>query len=72
MPADQAYELTDHPQVSVADAILNPVYSGAAPGQVGLTVIRFQVPSAAGEDKLPLKILVNGVESNTAFLSVKH
>jgi uncharacterized protein (TIGR03437 family) len=72
LPADQAYELTDHPQVSVADAILNPVYSGAAPGQVGLTTIRFQVPSAAVEDKLPLKILVNGVESNTAFLSVKH
>jgi uncharacterized protein (TIGR03437 family) len=72
LPADQAYELTDHPQVSVADAILNPVFSGAAPGQVGLTAIRFQVPSTAGEDKLPLKILVNGVESNTAFLSVKH
>jgi len=49
---------------------IEPSFSGAAPGLVGLTTTRFKV-GAAGAGSTEVKVIVNGKESNTVILPIE-
>jgi uncharacterized protein (TIGR03437 family) len=72
LPVDPAYILTDPVEVAVGDASVNPVYAGGALQKVGVNAVSFVISDAmpAGANA-PLKIRVNGHESNTAILPLR-
>lgn len=62
--------LVDPVEVMTGEIRLTPTFAGAAPGLMGITLTRFQVPPGLiGE--VPFRVVVNGKESNTVILPVE-
>ncbi len=72
VPDAVEYLLADEVRIVAGETPLEVVWSGAAPGMVGMTAIRVRIPDdfAAGVT-VPLKAVVNGRESNAVFLPVE-
>jgi uncharacterized protein (TIGR03437 family) len=49
---------------------LQPDYAGLAPGVAGINCVKFRVPQQCGEGRFSLRVVANGVESNTVALPV--
>jgi uncharacterized protein (TIGR03437 family) len=69
-PATPAATLVDPVEVVAGDLRIQPVFAGAASGLTGMTSIRVVIPSGL-TGAVPLKVLVNGRESNTVILPVE-
>ena len=71
-PDSDAYKLADKAELVFQDKVIEPEFAGAAPGRVGITVIRFRIvdplPAAS---TIEIKARVNGHESNTVLLTVE-
>jgi hypothetical protein len=50
---------------------LAALYAGRTNAAVGVDAVRFRLPATLGSGMALIKITVNGVESNTAFLPVE-
>jgi uncharacterized protein (TIGR03437 family) len=61
--------LADPVKILAGDLSLDPLFAGAAQGEIGVVVIRFQIPADAAS---PLELLVtaNGKRSNTVVIPV--
>ena len=70
VPDAPAYPLADPVQVLAGEAVLEPVFSGAAPGQVGTVVTRFRLPDSLPGPAVALRVRVNGQDSNTVNLPI--
>jgi uncharacterized protein (TIGR03437 family) len=71
-PADPAPSVADVVTISVADQTPATISSNAAAGYTGLTITQFQVPDGlASGSNVPLKVNVNGVDSNTVMLPIQ-
>jgi virginiamycin B lyase len=64
-------ETLSRPQVTIADLPATVVYSGAAPGFVGLYQVNVQVPPSVSAGAHPLQIIMNGVPSNTVTIAIR-
>jgi uncharacterized protein (TIGR03437 family) len=72
VPATPAYLIQDTVTVQINNITYTPASSFAAPGQVGLDLIQFQIDSAAPSGAaIPLTLTVNGVNSNTLSLPIQ-
>jgi uncharacterized protein (TIGR03437 family) len=71
-PPDPPPALADSVTVSAAGQTPKTMWSGAAPGFTGVALTRFRVPEdlPAGTN-VPLKVSVNGAESNTVMLPLR-
>jgi uncharacterized protein (TIGR03437 family) len=59
------------PQVIAGDAVYTPDFAGAAPGLVGVTLIRFTVPADWSAGMVELRVRQADVESNKFLLPVE-
>jgi uncharacterized protein (TIGR03437 family) len=65
------YRLVDPVRVVVGDQEIDPLFAGKSGAGVGLDAVRFRAPIELPESKtLPVRIVVNGRESNTVMLPV--
>jgi len=71
VPDAPAYPLADPVQVLAGEAVLEPEFSGAAPGQVGTVVTRFRLPDSLPGPAVALRVRVNGQDSNTINLPIQ-
>lgn len=72
VPDAPAYPLADAVTVLAGEAVIEPAFSGAAPGQVGTVITRFRVPDSLPEaTTVDLKVRVNGQDSNTVQLPLQ-
>ena len=70
VPDAPAFPLADPVQVLAGEAVLEPVFAGAAPGQVGTVVTRFRLPDSLAGPAVALRVRVNGQDSNTVNLPI--
>ncbi|MBZ5610614.1 MAG: hypothetical protein LAP38_20310 [Acidobacteriia bacterium] len=71
-PPDPPPALADSLNISAADLSPVPAWTGAAPGYTGVAVTKFQVPDGMTPgSNVPLKVTVNGVDSNTVMLPLQ-
>jgi uncharacterized protein (TIGR03437 family) len=71
-PPMPAPALMDPVSLSVGDQSPAVVWSGAAPGYTGIVSTRFTVPDGLpGGSLVPLKVSINGIDSNTVMLPVQ-
>jgi len=67
------YALADPVTVLVGeDAGFSPLYAGRSGVAVGIDSVRFQVGAGWADGPVPVRIRVNGKESNTVFLPVSR
>ena len=59
------------PQILVGDAVYAPDFAGAAPGLVGVTMIRFTIPAEWNAGMVELRARQGEVESNKVLLPVE-
>jgi uncharacterized protein (TIGR03437 family) len=72
VPASPVYNLVDRVTVLLGDATPNAESAIAVPGRVGLDAVRFRVDnSTPGGVAAPLRVRINGQESNTVGLPVQ-
>ncbi|MDP2996096.1 MAG: hypothetical protein Q8N47_01330, partial [Bryobacterales bacterium] len=71
VPDAPAFPLADPVEVLAGDAVIEPLFSGAAPGQVGTVVTRFRLPDSLAGPALALRVRVNGQDSNTINLPIQ-
>jgi uncharacterized protein (TIGR03437 family) len=71
LPDVPEFRLADAVELVFGEAVLDPLYAGAGGQSPGVSAARFRVPENAtpGAD-VPVRIRVNGVESNTVVLPV--
>ncbi|MGC9971278.1 MAG: hypothetical protein ABSE56_11890 [Bryobacteraceae bacterium] len=69
VPETLTLPLADPVKILAGDLSLDPVFAGAAQGEIGVVVIRFQIPDGAAS---PMELLVtaNGKRSNTVVIPV--
>jgi uncharacterized protein (TIGR03437 family) len=67
------FSITDFtPTVTIGGAPATVVFSGLAPGFVGLYQVNVQVPTGlTGGNALPVVLTIDGVVSNTATIAVE-
>jgi uncharacterized protein (TIGR03437 family) len=67
------FSMTDaSPTVTIGGAPATVVFSGLAPGYVGLYQVNVQIPAGlAGGDAVPVILTIGGVPSNTATIAVE-
>ncbi|HYL36175.1 MAG TPA: hypothetical protein VEV17_09715 [Bryobacteraceae bacterium] len=71
-PVDPVPALSDTLVITVADQTPAPIWAGAATGYTGLAVTQFQVPEGLPSgSNVPVKVNVNGVDSNTVMLPIQ-
>jgi uncharacterized protein (TIGR03437 family) len=70
VPPEPAFPLADPVTIMAAELAITPQWARAAPGMLGVTAVRFQVPQGP-PGVLPLKVIVNARESNTVMLPVE-
>jgi uncharacterized protein (TIGR03437 family) len=58
-------------EILAGDTVYAPDFAGAAPGLVGVTVIRFTIPADWPAGAVELRVRQGGVESNRAILAVE-
>jgi uncharacterized protein (TIGR03437 family) len=67
------YTLVDSVRLVAGDAILNALYAGRSSAGVGVDAARFQLTGVLPDSRfLPVKITVNGQESNTVLLPISR
>ena len=66
-----ANPLRTQPEIVVGDTVYAPDFAGAAPGLVGVTVLRFTVPAEWSAGTVELRVRQAGVESNKVLLPVE-
>ena len=67
------YALKDGVTVMLNDLKIDALYGGRSGAAVGVDAIRFQVPVTLPDSPfLPVKIRINGQESNTVFLPISR
>ncbi|MCX6625723.1 MAG: hypothetical protein NTY38_32600, partial [Acidobacteria bacterium] len=72
VPAKPQVTLADSVTLLLGDTPVTPIWSGAAPGMVGMTVTRFRLPgSTPAGAKVQVKARVNNRVSNTLDLPVE-
>ena len=59
------------PRICVGDAEYTPDFAGAAPGLVGVALIRFTVPADWNPGVVELRVCQGAVESNKVLLPVE-
>ena len=60
------------PTVNIGGVTATPVFSGLAPGDVGLYQVNVQVPTGVAKgSKVPVAISIGGVTSNTVTLAIQ-
>src|SRR5262249_38401475 len=69
IPQSPAYLIVDAVATSVGDIAATTVKAFAAPGKIGIDAVQFRLGD--GSTSGPLKITINGVESNTVTLPVQ-
>jgi uncharacterized protein (TIGR03437 family) len=67
IPASPAYLILDGVEVRIGDTSTTPDQAFATPGRVGIDAVQFRIPD--GTPSGPLKVVVNGVESNSITLA---
>jgi uncharacterized protein (TIGR03437 family) len=71
-PNNPLSRTTSPPSVVIGGALANVVFSGLAPGAVGLYQVNALVPSAAAKGSaVPAVISIGGLQSNTVTVAVK-
>lgn len=70
-PDGAVFAVSDAVEVVAADAVAPAIDATAAVGRVGIASVRFSVSGDWASGPLPLKLRVNGQESNTAALPVE-
>ena len=72
VPSQTKYALADHAKVVIGGHSLDPVWAGAAAGRIGVAIVQLKIddsiPHAAS---VPVKVRVNGHDSNTVLLPVQ-
>ncbi|HUI56403.1 MAG TPA: hypothetical protein VLY04_15615 [Bryobacteraceae bacterium] len=72
VPSSPPYQVLDPVTVTVAGAVFTPENAIALAGQVGVDVVRFRLDSSAPSgSNAPLKLTINGVDSNTLPLPIQ-
>jgi uncharacterized protein (TIGR03437 family) len=72
VPNSNIYQLLDSAELLFSGHVIQPDFTGAAPGHVGVTAVRFRIadPFPTGTS-IELKARVNGHESNTVWLPLE-
>jgi uncharacterized protein (TIGR03437 family) len=71
VPPEAVFTLVDPVEIVLGDLTITPQWVRAAAGLTGVTAVRFQVPAALpASGSLPLKVRIDGRESNTVILPV--
>lgn len=65
VPAAPEFPLEDTVEIVAGEAVIAPLFAGAAPGQVGVQAIRFRAGEDWPEGGIEVRLRVNGRESNT-------
>ena len=72
VPATPPLALTDSLEVLAGGEVRPHVWSGAAPGLVGYSVVKMQVDPTMGQGQnLEFKVRINGRESNPVLLPLE-
>lgn len=71
VPASPAYPLADPIDVIAGETIVQTVSTQAAVNQVGVVAVRVRTDDLLSSGLVPLKVRVNGRESNTVLLPVE-
>ncbi|MBL8218459.1 MAG: hypothetical protein JNL62_04485 [Bryobacterales bacterium] len=73
LPADPPNPLADTVEVILADRVLEALWAGGAPNQVGTAMVRFRLPEDAPvqDGGVPVRVRINGRESNSVFLLIR-
>ena len=72
VPLTPPYLISDPVSIQVGTVVFTPVSAFAAPGQVGLDVVQFQLDNTAPSGSaIPVYVTVNGVNSNTLPLPIQ-
>ena len=71
-PTNPLSRTMSQPSVIIGGVLANVVFSGLAPGSVGLYQVNSVVPSAAAKgNAVPATISIGGLQSNTVTIAVK-
>jgi uncharacterized protein (TIGR03437 family) len=72
VPASATFPLVDPVELEFSGNVVKPEFTGAAPGRVGITEVRFKIadPFPTGAT-VEIKMRVNGHESNTVLLALE-
>ncbi|MBI3280041.1 MAG: hypothetical protein HYZ57_09395 [Acidobacteria bacterium] len=78
-PVVEGFPVADRPVINLADALeisandlrLQPLWSGPAPGFIGVSATRFRVPADLPAGLAELRVDVNGTSSNTVALPIE-
>ncbi len=71
-PSSPYSETTTLPKVTIGGASATVIFSGLAPGFVGLNQINVQVPAGAAKGSaVPVSVSIGGVQSNTVTIAVQ-
>ena len=71
-PPNPPPAVADLVSVNAGDQNLTPAWAGAAPGFAGITLTRFQIPTAmAGSGTIQVSVNVNGASSNAVMLPIQ-
>lgn len=71
VPASPAFNLLDPIEIWSGDNQLPAAWAGAAPGLIATAQVKFKVTDDLASGPLPVRIRVNGRESNTVFVPVQ-
>lgn len=70
-PTNTLYPTTTTPVVTIGDLPAKVIFSGLAPGFVGLNQVNVQVPDGvAPGDAVPLSLTIGGIKSNTVTIAI--
>ncbi len=71
VPQSMAFALADSVEVLGSDLRIEPEWTGAATGLIGVTACRVRIGETLPSGTLELKVRVNGRDSNTVWLPVE-
>jgi uncharacterized protein (TIGR03437 family) len=71
VPDSPAIPVVDTAEIVAGSVHLQPTFTGAAPGFVGVAVSKFRIASLPAASTVELRITVNGQDSNTVLLPVE-
>jgi uncharacterized protein (TIGR03437 family) len=69
VPTTLNLPLADPVKILAGDLSLDPVFAGAAQGEIGVVIIRFRIPDDAASP-MELVVTANGKRSNTVVIPV--
>jgi uncharacterized protein (TIGR03437 family) len=70
-PASPRIPLADPVEVDAGDSVIQPDWSGGAPGMAGTAITRFRIPDTLPSANVELRVKVNGKLSNMVILPVQ-